>query len=125
MGFTESPSSEGEYTMQSSVEHVQIFIDHFGFHKINLIGHSRGAFIVARISTSNNDLVKGQIVVDSNTLAPDDPSTPKTFYSDLRSNAPIRETRTSVQREAIANSYKKDPIDKELIEEMRKEEFWE
>ena len=118
MGFTDNPPEDRKYTMGATIDHVRSFLSTLGLDNVNLVGHSRGAFITARLAMDDPSFVRTLVAVDTNTLAPDDASTPKTFYADLERNAPPVETKGTVQREPRANSFLKDHITEDFVDEL-------
>lgn len=42
----------------------------------HVVGHSMGAFLAVRLALGHPDFVRSLVIVDSNTLAPDDPPFP-------------------------------------------------
>ncbi len=117
MGHTDNPKRDDDYLMSATIKHAHDFLVRLGIKEANLVGHSRGALVAARLAIDHDGLAKSLIIVDSNTLPPDDPLTPKNFYSDLDKNAPAVETRQSVLREPIANSYSPRHITEDFIDE--------
>jgi 2-hydroxy-6-oxonona-2,4-dienedioate hydrolase len=69
-GFTDNPKSDDAYTMASVVEHAYGFLRALGLQKVHLVGHSRGAYLVARLTLEHPELIDSCIIVDTNTLAP-------------------------------------------------------
>jgi 2-hydroxy-6-oxonona-2,4-dienedioate hydrolase len=117
MGDTDGPLEDADFTIQSTVDHAKSFINGSGMESFSIVGHSRGALIAARLSILYPGRVTALTVVDSNTLAPDDPSLPHDFYSKLEKKAKTPETRKSSIRELEANSFSKAHITRELKDE--------
>ena len=69
-GCTDIPKSDQNYTMAAAVRHVYEFLQTKGLRDINLVGHSRGGYVVARLTLEHPELIKSCVIVDSNTLAP-------------------------------------------------------
>lgn len=69
-GFTHNPLNDGDYTMAAVVKHALGFLHALGLNRVHIVGHSRGAYLVARMTLEQPDLMKSCILVDSNTLAP-------------------------------------------------------
>jgi len=118
MGFTENPPSEREYTMAAVIRHAYGFIHAFFLSRVTLMGHSRGALPAARLAVDHPDVIKALVILDSNTLAPEDPGMPVDFYRKLEENAPAVPDREFVSREPIANSYKRDHITDDFVQAM-------
>lgn len=118
MGFTENPETEREYTMAAVIRHAYDLIETLGLSRVTLMGHSRGALPAARIAVDHPDVIKGLVILDSNTLAPEDPGMPQDFYRKLEEGAPAVPDREFVSREPIANSYQKDHITEDFVQAM-------
>ena len=69
-GYTGNPKNDADYTMHASVQHVIGFLDALGKGPYNLVGHSRGGYIVTRVTMERPDLVKTCTCVASGTLSP-------------------------------------------------------
>jgi 2-hydroxy-6-oxonona-2,4-dienedioate hydrolase len=120
MGYTDGPLEDRDFTIQSTLDHANSFINGLGIDNFGVVGHSRGALVAARLSLLYPRRVTALTVVDSNTLAPDDSSLPHDFYSKLEKKAKTPETRKSSIREIEANSFSKVHITRELSEEWFK-----
>jgi 2-hydroxy-6-oxonona-2,4-dienedioate hydrolase len=120
-GYTDNPQSDGEYTMEALTRHVVDFLNALGITKASLVGHSRGALPVAHIALEHPEMVQGLIILDSSTLAPDDPEIdydPRAFYARLASNAPPAPTAEFVRREPDANSFFQSHITDDYVERI-------
>ncbi|MFI5420265.1 MAG: alpha/beta fold hydrolase [Nitrososphaerales archaeon] len=120
MGYTDGPLEDKDFTMQTTINHANLIINKLGVDKFALVGHSRGGLVAARMSLLYPKRITALTIVDSNTLAPDDPSLPHDFYSKLEKKARTPETRESSIRELEANSFSKEHITRELKEEWFK-----
>ena len=69
-GLTDNPKSDDDYTMAAVVQHALGFLETLKLGNVHLVGHSRGAYLVARMTLERADLIKSVIPVDTNTLAP-------------------------------------------------------
>ncbi|MGH8546444.1 MAG: alpha/beta fold hydrolase [Gammaproteobacteria bacterium] len=69
-GFTENPKRDEDYTMASVVQHAYGFLKTLGLRNVHPVGHSRGAYLVARLALEHPELFDSCILVDTNTLAP-------------------------------------------------------
>ena len=119
-GFTDNPKSDADYTMGAVIEHLYGFLRAAGIQRATLLGHSRGALPVTRIAVDHPEMAQALIILDSNTLAPDDPSTPVNFYLKLEEGAPPTPDKEFVSREPIANSFSREHITADFVEEMLK-----
>jgi 2-hydroxy-6-oxonona-2,4-dienedioate hydrolase len=117
-GHTDNPKSDADYTMAKTIEHVHGFLRAAGIERAVLMGHSRGALPAARIACDNPDRVSAVVIVDTNTLAADHPSTPVNFYAKLDENPPPEPNEEFVRREPEANSYSNHHITPDFVEEM-------
>ena len=117
-GHTDNPKNDADYTMTKTIEHVYKFVRAIKAERVILMGHSRGALPAARIAADHPDLVKAVVLVDTNTLAADHPSTPTNFYAKLDENPPAAPNEEFVRREPEANSYSKNHITPDFVAEM-------
>ena len=117
-GHTDNPKSAGDYTMAQAIKHMHGFLRAARIDKAVLVGHSRGALVAARIACDYPELVAALVIVSTNTLAADHPSTPRGFYEKLEENAPAEPDAGLVRREPLANSYSADHITPDFVEEM-------
>ena len=69
-GHTDNPKRDRDYTMAAQVGHVVQFIKTLGLENVHLVGHSRGGYLVGRLTLEHPELVKTCTIVDSNTLGP-------------------------------------------------------
>ncbi len=69
-GFTDNPKTDEDYTMATVVQHSYGFLKALGLRKVHPVGHSRGAYLVARLVIDHPELFSSCILLDTNTLAP-------------------------------------------------------
>jgi 2-hydroxy-6-oxonona-2,4-dienedioate hydrolase len=69
-GFTDNPKTDEDYTMAAVVQHAYNFLKTLGLRNVHPVGHSRGAYLVARLVIEHPELFATCILVDTNTLAP-------------------------------------------------------
>lgn len=114
-GFTDNPRTDADFSMDAIIRHADGFIKAVGINRAVLAGHSRGALPVARIAVDRPELVSHLVILDSNTLAPDDPNTPPREDPPLRQKPPTRE---EIRAAAMASrqSFKKDFLTDSYIE---------
>lgn len=117
-GHSDNPESDKGYTMARTIQHCHDFLLAINVSRVVLVGHSRGALPAARIAVEHPELVGALVLVASNTLAADHPSTPTNFYESLSEKRPSWPDESFVTREPVANSYSRDHITHDFIEEM-------
>jgi len=113
MGYTDNPKTDADFTMDAITAHTLGFIQAVGIRRGILCGHSRGALPVARIATDHPELVSHLVILDSNTLAPDDPNTPERIDPAADRKPPTREelkaaslaSRQSFQKDFLTDAY--------------------
>lgn len=109
MGYTDVPRIDADYSMQAITRHTLAFVRALGLERVILVGHSRGALPIARIASDHPELVSHLVILDSNTLAPDDPNTPPRTDPPLISAPPsLDEIRQSLLNDP--NIFTKDFI---------------
>jgi 2-hydroxy-6-oxonona-2,4-dienedioate hydrolase len=69
-GYTDNPKSDADYTMHAIVQHAIGFLEKLGKGPYHVVGHSRGGYVVGRLSLERPDLVKTCICVSSGSLSP-------------------------------------------------------
>jgi pimeloyl-ACP methyl ester carboxylesterase len=69
-GYTGNPKRDADYTMAAVVRHLGGFLEKMKLADVNLVGHSRGGYVVGRLTLEQPDLVRTCTIVDSNSLAP-------------------------------------------------------
>ena len=69
-GYTDNPKRDEDYTVATVVQHAYDFLKVLGLRRVHPVGHSRGAYLVARLTLEHPELFDSCILVDTNTLAP-------------------------------------------------------
>ena len=72
-GHTENPTSGRDYTLSATARHVVAFVRALGLGDLTVVGHSRGALSAAVLALEEPGRVRRLVVIDTNTLAPEDP----------------------------------------------------
>lgn len=104
-GRTGNPRRDGDYTVPALRSHALGVLRVLDIGPAHLVGHSMGAFLVARLTLDDPSLARSLVLVDSNTLAPDDPRHPwRRFYQDLAERMPPGPSTESVRLEPDAQS---------------------
>jgi pimeloyl-ACP methyl ester carboxylesterase len=116
-GHTGNPSAPEDYTFEAVVRHAIALLDALAVGPAHLVGHSMGALLVSRIALDRPDLARTVVIVDSNTLAPDDPRYPWTaFYEELALRIPPGPpTADTVRMEPDAQSFSKEHVTPDFI----------
>lgn len=74
MGFTDNPKTDADWSIDGIIRHAYGFIKAVGVERCVMLGHSRGALPAARITVDHPELVSHFVCLDTNALAPDDPT---------------------------------------------------
>ena len=69
-GHTDNPKRDEEYTAAAVVRHAYEFLVQMGLKNAHVVGHSRGGYLVARLTLEHPEIIRSCIIVDSGTLAP-------------------------------------------------------
>ena len=116
-GFTDNPKADAGYTMAAAMKHVHDFLRALDIEGAVLVGHSRGALPVARVAVEDPRRVSALVILDSNTLPPDDPATPTDFDRRLEAEPPASDEEY-VRREPEANSHSTSHMTDDFVEAM-------
>ncbi len=103
-GYTDNPKRDEDYTMHASVQHVIGFLDALGKKPYHLVGHSRGGYIVTRITMERPDLVRSCVPVSSGTLSPG----PTRTHIMAKDRPQPEDTRESIRWYLEAYSYNRE-----------------
>jgi 2-hydroxy-6-oxonona-2,4-dienedioate hydrolase len=69
-GWTDNPKTDDDYTMTAVVQHAYRFLCTMGLSNVHVVGHSRGGYLVTRLTLEHPELIKTLVIVDSGTTAP-------------------------------------------------------
>lgn len=69
-GWTDIPKRDEDYTMHAVVQHAIGFLEKLGKAPYHVVGHSRGGYVVTRLSLERPDLVSTCTVVSSGSVSP-------------------------------------------------------
>ena len=69
-GHTDNPKTDLDYTISTVVQHAYLFLKALDLRNVHPVGHSRGAYLVARLTLEHPELFRSCILADTNTLAP-------------------------------------------------------
>lgn len=89
-GHTEAPRGAEGYRWEAGEWHLERFLEQVVGGRAHLVGHSRGSLLVARLALRRPELVRSLTLVDAGSLAPEDPSYPRSeaFYARLPAPPP-------------------------------------
>ena len=68
-GYTDNPKDD-DYSMAAVVRHAHGFLAALGLEDVHVVGHSRGGYLVCRLTLDHPERIRSCVIVDSNTLAP-------------------------------------------------------
>jgi len=112
-GYTGNPKTDADYTMAATVKHAARLIETLGLKNVHVIGHSRGGYVVARLTLDHPELVRSCVIIDSGTLAPG-PSKTETIMKE----APKPRLSRESQRWCIEHySFRPDHITQTWLDE--------
>jgi 2-hydroxy-6-oxonona-2,4-dienedioate hydrolase len=116
-GHTGNPA---HYTFASLLEHALELIDALDLGPVHLLGHSMGALLAAQIAYERPDLARSLVLVDSNTIAPDDPRFPRgAFYRELETRIPAgAPTRAIVRMEPDEQSWATEHVSDDFLDRL-------
>jgi len=114
-GFTDNPMTDADYTIEAVVQHAYSVLRALGLRQVHLVGHSRGGYLVTRLTREHRDMVQSLVIVDSATTAPGDSR--KLPFPPERAPRPLL-SPDSLRWVAGAYSYSPDHIT-ELWQEVR------
>lgn len=69
-GYTDIPTKDEDYSMAATVEHAAATLRALGLENVDLVGHSRGGYLVCRLTLDYPELARTCTIVDSNTCSP-------------------------------------------------------
>jgi 2-hydroxy-6-oxonona-2,4-dienedioate hydrolase len=88
-GHSDNPKTDADYSVAALLRHTVGFLRALGIQNAHLGGHSRGAWLVARVALEHPELAKTLVLVDTSTLAPEDPAFPsQVFYTEIANRTP-------------------------------------
>ncbi len=128
-GHTGNPEDDSRYTFGRLLAHAVALLERLELGPAHLVGHSMGALLAARIALERPELARTLVIVDSNTVAPDDPRFPWTrFYAELDAKIPpgppTRETvRIEPDLQSFSTEHVTDDFLERLLEIARRPEF--
>jgi pimeloyl-ACP methyl ester carboxylesterase len=121
-GHTGNPPRPEDYNCEYLLKHTYGLIQALGLTNVNLVGQSRGALLVTRLAFDHPDLVRNLIIVDSSSLAPENPMFPSLkWYENIAgvvTAPPGPPTREVVRIEMDAQAYSRDQVTDDYVDRM-------
>lgn len=69
-GYTDNPKRDEDWTMAAACRHFAAFLKALGKAPYNVVGHSRGGYVVGRTTLDHPRLIESCVMIDSNTASP-------------------------------------------------------
>jgi 2-hydroxy-6-oxonona-2,4-dienedioate hydrolase len=111
-GQTDNPKTPADYSFEGVYQHIVGFMRLMGLRQVHVVGHSRGGLFAAHLALREPDLVRTLVLIDSSTLAGQDPP----FYANLpQVPGPSRE---SVRVEPEAQSFSWAHITDDFVDRL-------
>lgn len=118
MGYTDNPKTDSKYTIGAVVQHAYDFLQTLGLDKVNLVGQSRGGYLVGRLALEHPETVKNLVIVDSGSMAPNR-GAQGSFNKDLaRKNPAPAGTKEHIRFIYEAQAFSPSHITAEWLEHM-------
>ncbi len=118
MGFTDNPPEKGPFTTAATTKHAYDFLKSLKLDKVHIVAHSRGGLTAIRLALEYPDFVRSMTLIDSGSVAPDNPPRIVDFYKDLENSIKDLPTREAIVSRTIGNSYSKDHITDLWIDDL-------
>lgn len=121
-GHTDNPKRDEDYTFDALYRHFDGCLQALGISGAHLVGHSRGGLLATWHALQQPHTVRSLVIVDSNSIAPDDPGAPHTtFYDDREKVVEGWDKESTEYLRAVldSNSYSPDHVTDEFIESYR------
>jgi pimeloyl-ACP methyl ester carboxylesterase len=118
MGYTANPRRDEDHTIGAMVRHAYEFLRAADLIPANIVGHSRGGYLVGRLAMEYPQAVHHLVIVDSNSIAPGHPAS-SPFYDDLaRRNKAPDGTPENVRFYLAAHAFSPANVDDEWVASM-------
>ncbi len=118
-GYTDNPPTVRDYSFDALLRHTLGWLGAVGITAAHLVGHSRGALLAACLAQAQPGLARTLTIVDSDSLAPSDPThQPGVFYDALDAQAKGPPTAASVRLEPDAQAYSREQVTDDFVARM-------
>jgi 2-hydroxy-6-oxonona-2,4-dienedioate hydrolase len=120
MGYTDNPKTDKDYTIGAVVNHAYDFLETLELDQVNLVGQSRGGYLVARLALEHPEIVKNLVIVDSGSMSPGS-GAEGSFNHDLTKRNPAQVgTKEHIRYIYEAQAFSASHITEEWLENMQK-----
>jgi pimeloyl-ACP methyl ester carboxylesterase len=121
-GYSDIPKRDADYTFEWLFDSTYRALRALGLHHAHFVGHSRAGLLVARMALDRPEMIKTAVIVDSSTLAPEDPHVPTDlFYDEIAARTPGGPpTRETVRLEMDAQAFSRAHISDDFVARMLK-----
>ncbi len=119
-GHTQAPPAPDGYRWQAGERHLERFLDERVGGPAHLVGHSRGALLVAGLALRRPELARSLTLVDAGSLAPEDDAYPRSeaFYAQLPAPPPGVPGAEAVRIEPEAQSVSTAHLTEDFVRRM-------
>lgn len=118
MGFTGNPPSRGPFTSAATTEHAFKFLKSLGIESAHVAAHSRGGLTAIRLALEHPGFAKSLTLIDSGSVAPDNPPRVGDFYKEMEESVKGLSDREAIVARSVANSFSKKHITDALIDDL-------
>ena len=116
-GYSAIPKRDADYTFEWMFDRILRILEVLEIRNAHFVGHSRGGLVVACLALEHAHLVKTAVIVDSSTLAQEDPHLPTdTFYNELAARTPGPPTPDTTRLILGAQSVSKAHVTDDFVE---------
>jgi 2-hydroxy-6-oxo-6-(2'-carboxyphenyl)-hexa-2,4-dienoate hydrolase len=128
-GHTGNPEDDSAYTFERLYAHAIALLEELDLGSAHLVGHSMGALLATRLVLDQPSTARTLTIVDSNTVAPDDPRYPWTrFYVELHKRVPTgppsyETVRVEPELQSFSTEHVTGDFLDRLVEIARRPEF--
>lgn len=124
-GHTQTPRAPDGYRWEAGGRHLERFLDEVVGGPAHIVGHSRGALLVAGLALRRPDLVRSLTLVDAGSLAPEDAAYPRSeaFYARLAVPPPgppgPDELRIEPEAQSVSTAHLTEDFVRRMVEIAR------
>ena len=116
-GYSDIPRRDADYTWEWMFRLTYLSLRALGIHQAHFVGHSRGGLVVACLALEHPEMVKTAVIVDSSTVAAEDPHVPTDiFYNELAARTPGPPTRETTRMILGAQSVSQAHVTDDYVE---------